>query len=39
MHRGSSFAGAEDELATFVGAGDATDEEPDVVSPADEALL
>ena len=40
MHRGlSSFAAAEDKLVDFVGAGDATDEEPDVVSPADEALL
>ena len=39
MHRGSAFAAAEDELATFVGAGDATDEKPDVVCLADEALL
>ncbi len=39
IHRGSAFAAAEDALATFVGIGDATNKEPDVVSPADEALL
>ena len=39
MHRGSAFEAAEDALATFVEIGDATDEEPEVVSLADEALL
>ncbi len=38
-HRGLASAAAEDGLVTFVGSGDTTDEEPVVVSPADEALL
>ena len=39
MHKGLAFAAAEDELSVLVGAGDAFDEEPDVVSPGDEELL